>query len=152
MVLTGLEPVTSPMWTARPNQLNYKTVCIICPMCLLRPMRPYCVILKSHFLLPPMRPFRAFLFGFLHFLVAKLSIESNISMAFFPDCNTFATPKDSSCTLGESFNEKNRTKLWPILLWSLSNVGSFSNFHCRHSSLFQILTLCSFDGIRIRGA
>ena len=27
----------------------------------------YCVILKSHFPLLPIRPFRAFLFGFLHF-------------------------------------------------------------------------------------
>ena len=26
VVLTGLEPVTSPMWTARSNQLNYKTL------------------------------------------------------------------------------------------------------------------------------
>ena len=60
VVLTGLEPVTSPMWTARSNQLNYKTE-------ILQNSSVYCVIVKSHRPMCPIRPFRAFLFGFLHF-------------------------------------------------------------------------------------
>ena len=55
----------------------------------------YYVILKSHFPLLPIRPFRAFLFGFLHFSGVYMSIASNISMAFFFDCNTFVTPTDA---------------------------------------------------------
>jgi len=65
-------------------------------MCPLFPIRPHCVILKSHFPLLSIRPFRAFLFGFLHFSGGWMSIVSNISIAFFSDCNTFATPTDST--------------------------------------------------------
>jgi hypothetical protein len=46
------------------------------------------VILKSHFPMLPIRPFRVFLFGFFHFLGMKMSIASNISIVFFSDCNT----------------------------------------------------------------
>ena len=50
------------------------------------------MILKSHFPLLPIRPFRAFLLGFLRFSGVYMSIASNISTAFYSDCNTFATP------------------------------------------------------------
>ena len=53
----------------------------------------YCVIVKSHRPILPIRPFRAFLFGFLHFSGVEMSIVSNISIAYFSDCNTFATPQ-----------------------------------------------------------
>ena len=35
-----------------------------------------------------------------------MSIESKISIAFYSDCNTFATPTDSICAIVESFNKK----------------------------------------------
>jgi hypothetical protein len=37
-----------------------------------------------------------------------MSIASNKSAAFFPDCNIFATPIDSTCTEVETFNKTNR--------------------------------------------
>ena len=43
----------------------------------------YCVILKSNLPMLPIRPFNAFLFGFLHFSGARMSSESIISTAFF---------------------------------------------------------------------
>ena len=35
-----------------------------------------------------------------------MSIESIVSIAFCPDCNTFATPMESTCVIVESFNSK----------------------------------------------
>ena len=66
----------------------------------------YCVILEFHFPLLPIRPFRAFLFGFLQFSGVYMSIGSNISTVFFSDCNTFATPADSTCLKIQSFSKK----------------------------------------------
>jgi len=51
------------------------------------------VILKSHLPMLPIRPFCVFLFGFLHFLGVQMSIVSNISITFYSDCHTFATPR-----------------------------------------------------------
>jgi len=48
-----------------------------------------------------------------------MSIVSNISTAFFSDCNTFATPTDSSYTKVESFNKKIEQIYRPILPSSL---------------------------------
>ena len=83
VVLAGLEPATSPMWTARSNQLNYKTE-------LLQNSSVYCVILKSHCPLLPIRPFRAFLFGFLRFQGSKCPLRPIFPWSFF----LIATPTD----------------------------------------------------------
>ena len=48
-----------------------------------------------------------------------MSIASNISITFFSDCNTFATPADSTCAKVESLKEKNRRNSRPIYLSSL---------------------------------
>jgi hypothetical protein len=42
----------------------------------------------------------------MHFSGVKISIASNISTAFFSDCNTFATPTDSTYLMMESFSAK----------------------------------------------
>jgi hypothetical protein len=34
-----------------------------------------------------------------------MSIESNISIVFYSDCNTFATPTDSTCAVVESLKK-----------------------------------------------
>lgn len=49
----------------------------------------YCVILKSDLPTAPIRPLCVFLFGFLLFSGVQISIASNISSAFFSDCNTW---------------------------------------------------------------
>jgi hypothetical protein len=38
-----------------------------------------------------------------------MSIESNISIAFYPDCNTFATHRDAPNAIVESLNKKSRS-------------------------------------------
>ena len=81
--------------------------------------RRYCVILKSHFPLLPIRPFRAFLFGFLHFLGVSMSIVSNISTAFYSDCNTFATPRRLYLRQSRVSEIENGRNYRPILLSSL---------------------------------
>src|SRR5215216_1269117 len=48
-----------------------------------------------------------------------MSIVSNISTAFFSDCNTFATPTDPSYTKVVSFNKKIEQIYHPILPSSL---------------------------------
>jgi hypothetical protein len=53
-----------------------------------------------------MRPFHAFLFGFLHFSGVEMSIESRVSHAFYSDCNTFAASTDSIYAIVESCNKK----------------------------------------------
>ena len=73
------------------------------------------MILKSHLPILPIRPFRVFLFGFLHLLAVSMSIVSNISTAFFFDCNTFATPTDSTDAIVESLNNKKRVITLPNL-------------------------------------
>jgi hypothetical protein len=70
----------------------------------------YCVILKSHHPMLPIRPFRAFPFGFLRFSGLKMSIESNISTAFFSDRNTFATPKRLYLRQSRVFQQENRAE------------------------------------------
>ena len=62
----------------------------------------YYVILKSHFPTLPIRPFCVFLFGFRHFLGVYMSNVSSISIAFYPDRNTY---RDSICAIVESFND-----------------------------------------------
>ena len=63
-----------------------------------------------------------------------MSIASNISMAFFSDCNTFATPTDSICAKVESFNPQNRainlTDLLSSLLHRISGKGSREFVYC----------------------
>ena len=53
-----------------------------------------------------------------------MSIESNISMAFFSDCNTFATPEDSTCAIVDP-STKDRAVVPPV-------------FYFRDSTLTQI--------------
>jgi len=89
-----------------------------------------------------------------------MSIVSNISTAFFSDCNTFATPTDPSYTKVVSFNKKIEQIYHPILpsslLYRIAIKGSMElvyyisvfNFHRWARSWFQALALCGFDGIR----
>jgi len=44
----------------------------------------------------PIRPFRGFLFGFLHFSGVYISIASNISIAFFLIATLLQHPRDST--------------------------------------------------------
>ena len=48
-----------------------------------------------------------------------MSIVPNISTAFFSDCNTFATPANSTCAKVESLKEKKRLNSRPVYLSSL---------------------------------
>jgi hypothetical protein len=68
------------------NDIYYETAALLYCNCNTCTFLYYCVILKFYL---PIRPFREFSFGFLRFSGAKLSIASNISRAFFPDCNTY---------------------------------------------------------------
>ena len=77
VVLAGLEPATSPMWTVRSNQLNYKT---IQPICLLRLL---CLLCDSWVAI--------FYYLFHTFLLSNVSILYDL-VAF---CCFLATEKDS---------------------------------------------------------
>jgi hypothetical protein len=57
----------------------------------------------------PIRPFRAFLFGFLQFLGAKCPLRPIFPLRFFLIATLLQHLTDSTCMKVESFNKKSGT-------------------------------------------